>query len=342
MRLSKTVGTSADSLGETTTHIWDGSNVVLDLDGGGGIIDTYIRGINLIKSTNNGFYVYNAHGDVTALTDATGTKTKDYHYDAFGVEVDPVATDSNPFRYCSEYFDKETDNIYLRARYYNPATGRFSAEDPIKDGLNWYTYCENNPMFFVDPSGLDAIIINQTDAVFGFDHTSVLFQNENGTWYYFYWGLDGCYLTEINKDKMFSLAQLSGHLREKGVIGSFGENFLGWDMFGLIGKNYDNSCYIEGDFSAAYDFFKDKSDNFNPWQYDLFTENCSAVVFDGISLGILKDGTNVGDYMKLANSGYSVRTQFLRWQLKLIKEFSTTQLLGKINLRSNTKRMVLS
>ena len=154
LRLSKNVGTFEGSAGETTTHIWDGSNIVLDLTGSGGIIDVYIRGINLIKSTNNGFYFYNAHGDVTALTNTTGTVTKNYHYDAFGVEVDPIATDSNPFRYCGEYFDKETGTIYLRARYYSPMTGRFTTEDPIHDGLNWYTYCHNNPIVFIDPSGL--------------------------------------------------------------------------------------------------------------------------------------------------------------------------------------------
>ena len=64
--------------------------------------------------------------------------------------------DANPWRYCGEYFDKETGTYYLRARYYNPANGRFSSEDPIRDGLNWYTYCMGNPLRFVDPSGLKA------------------------------------------------------------------------------------------------------------------------------------------------------------------------------------------
>ncbi len=54
-----------------------------------------------------------------------------------------------PFRYCGEYYDKETDSIYLRARYYNPVLG----EDPAKDGLNCYAYCNNNPVMFVDPTG---------------------------------------------------------------------------------------------------------------------------------------------------------------------------------------------
>ena len=39
---------------------------------------------------------------------------------------------------------------------YDPSTGRFINEDPIRDGLNWYVYCENNPVMFVDPWGLKA------------------------------------------------------------------------------------------------------------------------------------------------------------------------------------------
>lgn len=39
-------------------------------------------------------------------------------------------------------------------RYYNAPTGRFISEDPIKDGLNWYSYCGGNPVMFVDPLGL--------------------------------------------------------------------------------------------------------------------------------------------------------------------------------------------
>ena len=67
-------------------------------------------------------------------------------------------TDPNPFGYCGEYFDQETGFIYLRNRYYNPTIGRFTQEDPIRDGSNWYAYCANNPTSFVDPLGLKYLI----------------------------------------------------------------------------------------------------------------------------------------------------------------------------------------
>lgn len=85
-----------------------------------------------------------------------------YTYGAFGVEKNISDSDTNAFRYCGEYFDSETGTIYLRARYYNPTTGRFISrdsyagknEDPLS--LNRYTYCQNNPIFYFDPTGHNA------------------------------------------------------------------------------------------------------------------------------------------------------------------------------------------
>lgn len=45
----------------------------------------------------------------------------------------------------------------MRARYYDPVTGRFLSEDPAAQGLNWFTYCEGNPVSNGDPTGMFAI-----------------------------------------------------------------------------------------------------------------------------------------------------------------------------------------
>ena len=62
-----------------------------------------------------GYYLHNGHGDVVQLANASGNFFKEYRYDAFGLEIEPDANDTNPFRYCGEYFDKETGTVYLRA-----------------------------------------------------------------------------------------------------------------------------------------------------------------------------------------------------------------------------------
>jgi len=116
-------------------------------------------GIGLVnRRTNTGdvyVYTFNAHGDVVGLVNAANGKyAKQYDYDAFGNEKGISQSDTNPFRYCGEWWDAQTKRLYLRARDYDSATGRFTREDPARDGLNYYAYCYNNPVSFVDPGGM--------------------------------------------------------------------------------------------------------------------------------------------------------------------------------------------
>jgi len=156
LRESKTVN------GTKTSFVWDGDQTVHTTVGG--VKTKYLRGMNLIASlgSETSYYLYNAHRDVVQLTDNTGAVIKKYDYDAFGNEQMPSATDQNPFRYCGEYLDNETNTIYLRARYYDPSIARFTQEDPMRSGLNYYTYCHNNPVLFFDPSGLETIALRST------------------------------------------------------------------------------------------------------------------------------------------------------------------------------------
>jgi len=116
------------------------------------------------------------------LTDATVNVIKNYDYDAFSNEKNSDPNDTNLFRYCGEYFDKETGTIYLRARYYDPTIGRFITEDsyfgetndPLS--LNLYTYCANNPIMFFDPSGY-----LKTD---GSEFTTILYRANSQYMYY--------------------------------------------------------------------------------------------------------------------------------------------------------------
>ena len=170
LRRTKTVN------GERTRYVYDGGDIIGEVEGEAGY--KYYRGTELLgyeSGMGRYYYQINAHGDVTAVLDAAGQAIKEYRYDAYGEEeplkINPMGDRTilylweqetegvyNPFRYCGEYFDEETGNIYLRNRYYDPSIGRFITEDPIQHGNNWYIYANNNPVMFVDPWGLTYLI----------------------------------------------------------------------------------------------------------------------------------------------------------------------------------------
>ena len=145
--------------GTTTRYYWDRGYISNERGSNSWIAANYVgaTGIFARETAENAaavtYMMKNGHGDVTALVSG-GAVTKTYDYDAYGVEKNPDSADTNPFRYCAEYFDQETQNIYLRNRYYNPSNGRFLTEDPAQDGLNWYVYANNNPLTYTDPTGL--------------------------------------------------------------------------------------------------------------------------------------------------------------------------------------------
>ena len=82
-----------------------------------------------------------------------------YVYDAFGNSLEKKEGIQNRIQYTGQQYDQETGQYYLRARYYNPAVGRFTQEDTYRgDGLNLYAYCKNNPVVYYDPSGHDQAV----------------------------------------------------------------------------------------------------------------------------------------------------------------------------------------
>ena len=140
LRVSKTVN------GSKTTFTWNGQNLACEVNGD--FINTYTYDVTGISSAVvNGVYrtyMKDTHGSVVGYYNANGERMPQYEYDAFGNRL--KGSDPDPFGYCGEYYDSESGNIYLRARYYNSETGRFISEDPAKDGVNWYVYCSGNPV----------------------------------------------------------------------------------------------------------------------------------------------------------------------------------------------------
>ena len=85
--------------------------------------------------------------------------TDTYEYDAFGNEVNSTGTTPNNYLYRGEQWDPDLGLYYLRARYYNPLTGRFLSVDPeAGSGQRRYEYAAADPVNGMDPSGDEAIV----------------------------------------------------------------------------------------------------------------------------------------------------------------------------------------
>ena len=294
--------------GIVTEHIWDGDNIVYEHYGVTEAV--YYRGLNLVAQKIDGYishYLYDQKGSVTGGANRTGTT----EYDAFGVQRTSDRMPYNPFRYNGEYYDQESGLLYLRNRYYDPATGRFLTEDPAKDGLNWYVYCGGNPVNFVDPSGLDAIIITSSSAAASQGHTSALYQNADGSWYYTYWGNKAAAVIYIPDEYMGSLEDFNQGLK----------NILAHYNYTDITTDYDSATYIVGDFTAslqaAYDdvdsaqhnqwsegwhYFDETNGNFvyqgQNSPYNVLYNNCLDRTYESLSKGTLANGRNAGEYMR--------------------------------------------
>ena len=122
----------------------------------GSVIDEVVNGYQLNSSGNMTNYTY--HHDslesVLGQSGNTGAVVAAQGYTSFGSTVNATGSSNNTLKFTGREQDAETGLYYYRARYYDPITGRFLSEDPIRSGINYYAYCRNNPINCRDPSGL--------------------------------------------------------------------------------------------------------------------------------------------------------------------------------------------
>jgi len=134
---------------------------------GGAVQTRYTFGTSLVSQTRNvpsapatSYYGYDAHGNITFLTDAAGTVTDSYDYDAFGNIAAMTGSTTNWRLFGGEEIDPDLGLINLRARQYRPTTGRFLTIDPVVGApaspisFNRYLYASADPVNLTDPLGL--------------------------------------------------------------------------------------------------------------------------------------------------------------------------------------------
>lgn len=119
-------------------------------------VSTMVPGISERSGGTTRHQLADYLGSVKKLTSA-GSVTDSMEYDAFGAAVSRTGRTNTQAGFAGSLgyqTDAESEYQLLGHRYYDPAIGRFLTRDPIRDGRNWYAYCENGPLRAVDPDGL--------------------------------------------------------------------------------------------------------------------------------------------------------------------------------------------
>lgn len=163
-RVEKTVSS-------TTTLYWPGAGSLLDESNSSGSttgMQVWFDGLLVWRedTSGNGIFLFQDQLGSTRVTGtASGTLDDDIDYESFGDVYHNYGSSpsSNPFLFTGYESDAETTSDHATFRSLGMTLGRFNRPDPY-DGsynptnpqsLNRYSYTLNNPLAFIDPSGLD-------------------------------------------------------------------------------------------------------------------------------------------------------------------------------------------
>ena len=162
-RVKKSGGLSAPVL----YFAGDGAMAVTDLSGTNISEYIFFNGDRIARRDGNGsvhFYHPDMLGSVRVVTDVSGVIEKETDYTPYGGEWTIAQNATTPnFEFTGKERDTESGNDYFGARYYASTMGRFLSPDPSgltyavaanPQSLNLYSYALNNPLKFIDPTGM--------------------------------------------------------------------------------------------------------------------------------------------------------------------------------------------
>jgi RHS repeat-associated protein len=153
---SPTVGlaVNAGSLTEKKTTDYVGNKIYTN-----GVLEKILTENGYYENGMYYFYIRDHLGNNRIVADQTGNVEQSTQYYPFGM----VMTETNREKQAFKFGGKELDmmnglNLYeFVARGYDPVVGRFTTPDPLAEkypGVSPYAYCMNNPLRYIDPTGM--------------------------------------------------------------------------------------------------------------------------------------------------------------------------------------------
>jgi len=162
-RISRTQGSV------TTQYVWDpfGTEPLLVLEReDGNVVRRYFHGdgpVAMQTPSETYFFHLDPVGSTNQLTDSTGAVVAAYSYDGFGAVTErgtaPAAVD---LLFQAQQLDRATGLYNMRARNYDPTTGRFTQREPVETPVgvavvSAYSFVGNRPTYATDPSGMTSV-----------------------------------------------------------------------------------------------------------------------------------------------------------------------------------------
>ena len=148
-----------DTSGIEQRFLYEGQNVVEELDAYNGELVSYIEGLGIdrhlarVDNGNTLAYVIDALGTVRNVVGESGLSLNLYTFKAYGETRDKAETVENNYLYTGRRLEADTGDYYYRTRYYLPQQGMFGAVDQYVPDEMTYGYAAANPVMMVDPSG---------------------------------------------------------------------------------------------------------------------------------------------------------------------------------------------
>jgi len=164
--------------GVTTKYYYDGGKLLYTADSSNNKLEENIldpSGTIIASKRFDGnyankyfFYNYDIRGSVSSIINPEGSLVKGYDYDEFGKTADKGdSLFKNTTKFTGAVHDLSANLYYMDSRFYNPITGRFLTQDTYSGDpyepwtQHLYSYCSNDPVNFIDPTGHSRRMANE-------------------------------------------------------------------------------------------------------------------------------------------------------------------------------------